>query len=144
MAIGWLNVLSQTIFRRWKVSKPDWGKKRTCPNCGARFYDMKRQPATCPKCSHVFEVDIPVKPKRAAAPPPPPEPVKPKPSEEEAEALEDKDAIEIVGLDDDDDKDIEPAENDDSLIEDASDLGEDDDDMSEVMEHIDEEVADNS
>jgi uncharacterized protein (TIGR02300 family) len=28
--------------------KPEWGAKRTCPKCGARFYDLgKDDPVTC-------------------------------------------------------------------------------------------------
>ncbi len=33
------------------MSKKDWGKKRTCESCGARFYDLGRDPPTCPKCT---------------------------------------------------------------------------------------------
>ena len=30
------------------MSKPAWGTKRFCPSCGARFYDLRRTPITCP------------------------------------------------------------------------------------------------
>ncbi|WP_229708363.1 TIGR02300 family protein [Tistrella bauzanensis] len=33
-----------------RVAKEEWGQKHTCRNCGARFYDMRRTPVTCPKC----------------------------------------------------------------------------------------------
>ena len=34
------------------------GTKRTCQNadCGSRFYDLARDPITCPICSTVYEV----------------------------------------------------------------------------------------
>src|SRR3546814_9225165 len=32
------------------VAKPEWGAKRICHNCGARYYDMRRDPIICPKC----------------------------------------------------------------------------------------------
>ena len=32
------------------MAKPDLGLKRTCVSCGAKFYDMAKQPASCPKC----------------------------------------------------------------------------------------------
>ena len=32
------------------MTKPEWGRKRTCQGCGSRYYDMMRNPATCPKC----------------------------------------------------------------------------------------------
>jgi len=31
--------------------KTELGTKRVCVSCGARFYDLGRQPAVCPKCS---------------------------------------------------------------------------------------------
>lgn len=30
------------------------GTKRTCPNCAARFYDLLKEPITCPKCGTSF------------------------------------------------------------------------------------------
>ena len=32
------------------MAKPELGLKRVCVSCGARFYDLNRAPATCPKC----------------------------------------------------------------------------------------------
>ncbi len=31
--------------------KPELGTKRVCVSCGARFYDLTKQPAICPKCA---------------------------------------------------------------------------------------------
>lgn len=38
--------------------KAERGTKRTCQNaqCGARFYDLNRDPATCPICQTVYEL----------------------------------------------------------------------------------------
>ncbi len=33
------------------MAKPELGTKRVCVSCGARFYDLNRQPVICPKCS---------------------------------------------------------------------------------------------
>lgn len=33
------------------MAKPELGTKRVCVSCGARFYDLTRQPAVCPKCA---------------------------------------------------------------------------------------------
>lgn len=33
------------------MSKNNLGKKRTCESCGVRFYDLSRDPPTCPKCA---------------------------------------------------------------------------------------------
>jgi uncharacterized protein (TIGR02300 family) len=32
------------------MAKPELGAKRVCISCGARFYDLAKQPAACPKC----------------------------------------------------------------------------------------------
>lgn len=32
------------------------GNKRTCPSCEARFYDLNRDPMTCPMCQEQFAV----------------------------------------------------------------------------------------
>ena len=37
------------------MAKPEWGSKRTCPECSTRFYDLgKGKPATCISCGHVW------------------------------------------------------------------------------------------
>jgi uncharacterized protein (TIGR02300 family) len=33
------------------MAKPELGTKRICVSCGARFYDLAKQPAVCPKCA---------------------------------------------------------------------------------------------
>ncbi len=32
------------------MPKPEFGKKVICGNCGVKFYDLNRKPATCPSC----------------------------------------------------------------------------------------------
>ena len=32
------------------MPKVEWGKKVVCSNCEAKFYDLNRKPAICPKC----------------------------------------------------------------------------------------------
>ncbi|GBQ61754.1 hypothetical protein AA103196_0129 [Ameyamaea chiangmaiensis NBRC 103196] len=32
------------------MAAPELGLKRVCVSCGARFYDLTRSPAVCPKC----------------------------------------------------------------------------------------------
>ncbi|MSP00135.1 MAG: TIGR02300 family protein [Acetobacteraceae bacterium] len=32
------------------MAKPELGAKRVCVSCQARFYDLARVPAVCPKC----------------------------------------------------------------------------------------------
>ena len=33
------------------MAKPELGTKRVCVSCAARFYDLQKVPAVCPKCS---------------------------------------------------------------------------------------------
>ena len=42
------------------MAKPELGTKRLCAGCGAKFYDLSKDPITCPKCGTVFEVVVPV------------------------------------------------------------------------------------
>jgi uncharacterized protein (TIGR02300 family) len=46
------------------VVKPELGVKRTCPSCGARFYDLLKSPVECPKCEHTFDPEVLLKPRR--------------------------------------------------------------------------------
>jgi uncharacterized protein (TIGR02300 family) len=36
------------------VAKPELGTKRLCGNCGAKFYDLNKDPIVCPKCATVM------------------------------------------------------------------------------------------
>lgn len=46
------------------MTKPELGVKRDCPECGARFYDLNKEPAHCPKCDHSFVPEALLKPRR--------------------------------------------------------------------------------
>ena len=41
-------------------TKAERGTKRTCqnPECGSRFYDLNRDPITCPICSSVYQLAV--------------------------------------------------------------------------------------
>ena len=118
--------------------KKSLGKKCSCPNCGALFYDLNRKKIICPKCGADYVVPKPIKAKRT--PVPVAENSDPTPAEQIVAANDDEDA-ELVG-DDINVEDVDNVEEADELIEDASDLGVDDDDMSEVKEHIDSDAED--
>jgi uncharacterized protein (TIGR02300 family) len=36
------------------VAKVELGAKRQCQNCGAKFFDLNKDPIICPKCGTVF------------------------------------------------------------------------------------------
>ena len=38
-----------------RLGKTDLGAKQSCPSCGAKFYDLNRRPAVCPKCTTAFD-----------------------------------------------------------------------------------------
>ena len=37
------------------MANPELGAKQICPNCQAKFYDLGKRPATCPKCATSFD-----------------------------------------------------------------------------------------
>ena len=48
------------------MARPELGVKRQCLSCGARFYDLNKDPIVCPKCATVFQAAA--APARVAAP----------------------------------------------------------------------------
>ena len=43
------------------MARPELGTKRQCMNCGAKFYDLSRDPIVCPKCATVFQAAAPTR-----------------------------------------------------------------------------------
>ncbi len=41
------------------MAKPELGTKRVCVACGAKFYDLQKTPAVCPKCGTEQPAEIP-------------------------------------------------------------------------------------
>ncbi|MBK5944985.1 TIGR02300 family protein [Rhodobacter veldkampii DSM 11550] len=39
------------------MPKEEWGVKRLCPHCASRFYDLTKDPMTCPVCNNTFTAD---------------------------------------------------------------------------------------
>lgn len=79
------------------MAKPELGDKHTCASCGARFFDLGKEPAICPKCGTEQPIEPP-KLKRAA---PMPDEVK-KPAKQAAEETEETDVDDAVDTGDDD------------------------------------------
>jgi uncharacterized protein (TIGR02300 family) len=48
------------------VANPELGTKRLCAGCGAKFYDLNKDPIHCPKCGAVYEVVVATRPVRPA------------------------------------------------------------------------------
>ena len=92
------------------MPKEEWGVKRLCPKCATRFYDLQKDPMTCPSCQAEFDLASLLDTGNKTA-----TKAKEKETEvEEAEVVLDDDII----LDDDDDSD---APTDDDLLEDDDD-----------------------
>ena len=36
------------------MAKPEWGKKRICPYCNTKYYDLNKSPIICPSCGAEF------------------------------------------------------------------------------------------
>ncbi len=113
------------------MAKLEWGVKRVCQSCAAKFYDLNRSPITCPKCAAPFDPDALLKSRRSR--PAPAKAAKPKP-----QAAADKESKKPPGDDGElgDDGDEAAATPDDdqgdgTLLQGASDLG--GDDKSEVV-----------
>ena len=103
----------------------DLGVKRTCVSCGARFYDMKKKIVVCPKCHFEQTAEAFVKQKASSYKQAP----KPEHDEDDLQAiLSETDGIELESGKGEQDMDV---------LEDASDLGNDDQDIAEVFDNID-------
>ena len=126
------------------VAKPELGTKRLCSNCGAKFYDLSKDPIVCPKCHTVMELvavnartrpETPAPARATAAPEE--EVVAPEVADAEFVSLEEADA-EAQGKKPGDAEAIEGAEEEVDL----EDEGMDDDTFIEEQEEGDEDVTD--
>lgn len=114
------------------MAKAEWGLKRICHGCTAHFYDLKKSPILCPKCGDTFDPELSTRGRRRGA-------------------SKDAPSITLVELDptldanfiDPDLLESEGTEGvDDDVMEDASDLG-GEEELSDVMEHVEHEGKDN-
>jgi uncharacterized protein (TIGR02300 family) len=93
------------------MAKPDLGLKRVCVACGAKFYDLARTPAICPKCGTEQPNE---QPKLKRAPLPVDDRVKKRAAVPEADAEE---GVEIEVEGDEAIEDAEELEDGDEAIE---------------------------
>lgn len=120
------------------MAKSSIGDKQVCPDCESKFFDLGKKPPTCPKCGAVIEVvKVKAKPKAKPVPEPVPvpAPVKKAPESDEDEVDPDLDLVEDI--DDDLVEDVEDDDEEDKgLMEDASDLSDIEEEMSQVNVHV--------
>lgn len=118
------------------MAKPEWGTKRLCQGCGTKFYDFGRAPIVCPQCGAEFDPDTLLKSRRsrpnavAKAAKPAKEAVPAAEAEVEEAELEGGLEAEVEEAE----EDVGEGEGEDSgMIEDASELS-DDEDVEVVVE----------
>ena len=122
---------TQSPERRSTLPKASLGTKRICPNCHLPFYDLSKSPAHCPNCAHAFDPTEVLRSRRGRGNEPVAKAEEVKPAKApvaDAEVAEVGDVPEAE----------EGEEADEDVLEDASDLGEDEDDVAEVIENVDE------
>jgi uncharacterized protein (TIGR02300 family) len=113
------------------VAKPELGSKRQCQNCGAKFFDLNRDPILCPKCGANFQPPVLARAAARAAAAhdqesEPPEAGPEMVSLEDAEAGDDK-APAVV----EDDVDLGDDAADDTFLEEEE---EDNDDVADLID----------
>ncbi len=109
------------------MAKPEWGSKRTCQSCSAKFYDLSRNPILCPSCGTRFDPDTLLKSRRAR--PEPVKVVKPAPVAKKKVKDDDDDEVDDALLVDDDDD----TDDDDDAVLVADDDLDDDDEIVKVV-----------
>ena len=120
-------------FGGFDLAKIEWGIKRICQACGALFYDLNKDPITCPKCDVGFDPEVVLKSRRTRTVIP--ENVKPKTSD--TEDVDEEETIDEAEMEDDDadanvilpevdaDEEVVVVPNDDDVLDDQSGLDED-------------------
>ncbi len=88
------------------MARPNLGSKRVCSSCGAKFYDLGKDPAICPECGAAHPQAGFLKPRRVKPLAPRAAPKQPAPKDESEDdiALDDEDEEDgdVEDLDDDD------------------------------------------
>jgi uncharacterized protein (TIGR02300 family) len=118
------------------VAKPELGAKRQCQHCGAKFFDLNRDPIVCPKCGTIFQ-GVTARAERVSAK-----------DEDEEEEVAQPAGVEIVSLDDveaSEEKAAEPVVDDidvedDTEVDDPF-LEEEEEDDDDVTTLIDGDIA---
>ncbi|WP_420394167.1 TIGR02300 family protein [Acuticoccus sp.] len=124
------------------MAKPELGTKRLCPNCGAKYYDLHRDPIICPRCNVMFATGV-VATRREMA----------RAEEDDDEVDVEDEGVELVALEEADedegdaaaaddeediavaaDEDVAVVTDDDVLVDDDS-----DDEVSDVVRGSDED-----
>jgi uncharacterized protein (TIGR02300 family) len=101
------------------LADPSLGSKHVCPNCQAKFYDLNRRPAHCPKCETEFDPEEAVKFRRIRA--------RTSGPDYDAEEAEDQVKAKAGADDEEEDEDVRAPEIDEAVDEDVVPADEDED-----------------
>lgn len=110
------------------MAKPEWGKKRTCPECETRFYDLNAEEVKCPSCGHVINPNEVWKMSKTTTK------VTAKKNKKSAANIDEIDDIFQGDIDAGFDGDEHGKDDELDILEDASDLGDDDTDVAGVID----------
>ena len=143
------------------MAKPEWGIKRICHSCGTRYYDLRHDPIVCPSCGTEYDPDAFLRSRRSRSTVVEEAPARAvarkAPSREDLEETAELEEASLENISSEaattDDEEGETLENietgdedfsdDDSsgqeMLEDASELGDDEDVPIDVDEGEDEE-----
>ncbi|HEX2215574.1 MAG TPA: TIGR02300 family protein [Xanthobacteraceae bacterium] len=128
------------------MAKPGLGTKRLCPHCGAKFYDLSKDPIICPKCGSEVQVVLPSgrgRPDAAARAPAVAEEAElPEAPDAEFVSLEDADAEAAGGKPDGGETEDEEVELEEEIETDDTFLEEDEDEGEDVSDIIGGDIED--
>ena len=113
------------------MARPEFGAKRQCQNCGTKFFDLNKEPITCPKCGTVFQVMAVARSSRVAAVARDDEEAEVDTAGAEVVSLEDAEASEKVEAVADTDLEVEDVPADDTFLEEEE---EENDDVADLID----------
>ena len=116
------------------MAKTKWGRKLTCHKCGVKYYDMTKKKVRCPECDAEYKAEK-IKPRRGMRT----DKLKPTPEKTIKSGPEGQ----LIDVDlDDNILDAENDENqDNTIMEDTSDISGDDEDIEEVVGVVDDSAG---
>ena len=119
------------------MGKDKWGTKRQCQACDSKYYDMNKAPGICPNCETVFEAKS-AKALAAdavrAAPPAAAKRLADAADLDDPKKASKNEPDDAVSPDGDTADDADDDDDDEGLIEDPSELGEDEDDVAVAVD----------
>lgn len=105
------------------MADPALGTKQICPNCTAKFYDLMKRPAHCPKCAFEFDPEEALRTRRTRVRPAAPD-------EYNDDDTEDQVKGKAAGDEDEDEEpEVTAPEIDEVVADDPVLIDEDDDDL---------------